>query len=303
MKRQFLLVLIISFVVSWSCYAQDDLMKMAQSEKVPVNDVTLATFKATRLINQPTLECLGARTLDFRISHRFGELNSGSYNAYGIDGPANIRIGLDYSYDGRLMVGIGRTSLGNPDKLFDGFLKYRLLRQKDNGGMPLSVTLFTSIAYTSQVDPTVAITGQDKYYYPTDRLAYAHEVIVGKKFSPKFSLQLSGFLVHNNLTMNIGDKNNVYAIGGATRYKITKSFAITAEYSYCLNNYYTIAPTVHYYDSMGIGFEIETGGHVFQVHLTNSFGISETQYIPFTTSTWANAGIRVGFNISRVFHL
>src|SRR6185436_2451137 len=96
-------------------------------------------FKSTRLINQQTLESVGKRTLDFRISHRFGPVNSGSYGAWGIDGPVNIRLGLDYSFDGRLMFGIGRTSV---DKIVDGFLKYRLLRQTTDGKMPVSVTLF-----------------------------------------------------------------------------------------------------------------------------------------------------------------
>ena len=162
--------------------------------------------------------------------------------------------------------------------------------------MPVSVTLLTSLAYTDERN-----TEPDEYFYQSDRLAYAHEIMVGRKFSPRFSLQLSGFLVHNNLTVNIGDKNDVYALGGLARYKITKSLAITAEYAYRLNNY-TTTPG-NYYDSMGIGIEIETGGHVFQIHLTNSVGIDETQFIPYTSSSWSNAGIRIGFNISRVFHV
>jgi len=116
------------------------------------------------------------------------------------------------------------------------------------------------------------------------------------------SLQLSGFIIHNNLTDSIGDKNNKYAIGAAGRYKITRSFAITAEYAYRLSNNYA-SPLLNYYNSFGIGLEVETGGHVFQVQLTNSYGIVETQYIPFTGTSWKNAGIRLGFNLSRVFHL
>src|SRR5438874_1259013 len=129
MKTQLPLLLIFSFIISHSCTAQNDIMKMAEAEKKEGSEITLATFKSTRLINQPTIECVGPRTLDFRISHRFGLLSSGSYNAYGIDGPANLHLGLDYSYNGRLMLGIGRSS--DVSKLYDGFLKYRLLRQTE----------------------------------------------------------------------------------------------------------------------------------------------------------------------------
>jgi len=299
MKKKFTSALFILSLGTLLCYAQDDLMKTAQAESKPVDDVTLATFKATRLINQPTLECLGPRTLDFKISHRFGTINSGSYNAWGIDGPANLRLGLDYSYDGRLMIGIGRSSAAS--KLYDAFLKYRLLRQKDNGKMPVSVTLFTSIAYTAQEDQTQSATGQDKYFYTTDRLSYAHEIIIGRKFSSKFSLQASGFLVHNNLVQNTGDKNDIYLLAGAARIKLTKSFSLTAEYAYRLNEYTTTPEK--YDDSVGAGIEIETGGHVFQIFVTNSFSMSETEYLPFTSSVDNGGGLRVGFNISRVFHL
>jgi hypothetical protein len=296
MKKQLSLLFIFSFIGIY-CFAQDDLMKMAQLDAKPDNNITIATFKDSRLIDQQTLECLGPQTLNVEISHRFGQINSGSYNAWGIDGPANIRIGLDYSYDGRLMAGIGRTS---DEKLFDGYLQYRLIRQKDDGSMPVSVTLFTSMAYTTLQN----LSGEPEiYFYESDRLSYAHEIMVGRKFTPRFSLQLSGYLIHSNVTQNIGDKNDIYAIGGATRYKLTKSFALTAEYAYCLNNYYATVPNVHYYNSMGVGFEIETGGHVFQILLTNSFGLNETEFVPFTTASWSNAGIRVGFNISRVFHV
>ncbi len=137
------------FFVPFAASAQDDLLgeldKNTTETKVE-NDYVLATFKSTRNINFHTVEVLGKRTLDFRISHRFGELNTGSYNLYGIDGPANIRLGLEYSYDGRLMVGFGRSSY---QKLYDGFLKFRLLRQTENNSMPVSVTLFTSTYYTT----------------------------------------------------------------------------------------------------------------------------------------------------------
>ena len=258
---------------------------------------TAATFKTTRLINTHTLETLGKRTLDFRISHRFGPLNGGAYNAWGIDGPAYIRLSLEYSYDGRLMVGIGRSS---QDKVVDGFLKYRLYRQTDDDAHPLSVTLFSGMYYTGLKDPDIATNGgYDKYGFLSSRLSYAYEIIAGRKFSSSFSLQVSPFYVHYNLAEKFTDKNDMYGVAGAVRYKFSKRSAITAEYAYRISKY-SLDP---YYDSMGIGYEIETGGHVFQMHFTNSTGMVENQFFAHTKTKWSNAGIRLGFNISRVFTL
>ena len=260
-------------------------------------DFVIATFKTTRLVNQHTLETVGPRTLDFRISHRFGAVNSGSYNAWGIDGPANVRLGLEYSPDGRFMFGIGRSSF---DKMVDGFLKYRLLRQTVENGMPVSVTLFTGAYYKAIKDGNKIANGYDKYENLSSRFSYCFEIMIGRKFTPSFSFQVSPWFVHYNLVDNITDKNDSYGLSGLFRLKFTKRAAITMEYAYRLNDFSIVNK---YYDSMSIGYELETGGHVFQIHFTNSFGLVENQFFPRTDSKWNDAGIRLGFNISRVFTL
>jgi hypothetical protein len=282
--------------LSYAVPAQDiwSLADSLQSDSASAN-ITTATFKTTRLINFHTLETLGRRTLDFRISHRFGPVNSGSYDAWGIDGPANIRLGLEYSYDGRLMFGIGRSSY---EKLIDGFVKYRWLRQDDKF-MPLSVTLFAGAYYTAQKDPNASINGYDIYEDGANRFSYNYQAIIGRKFSSRLSLQMAPWMVHYNLVERASDENDVFGIAFAGRFKFAKRQAITFEYGLRLNDY----SSSKYYDSMGIGYEIETGGHVFQVHVTNSFGITENQYFPHTESSWSDGGIRIGFNISRVFTL
>ncbi len=260
-------------------------------------DFVIATFKTTRLVDQHTLETVGPRTLDFRISHRFGAINSGSYNAWGIDGPANIRLGLEYSPNGRFMFGIGRSSV---DKMVDGFLKFRLLRQTVEKGMPVSVTLFTGSYYTAIKDGNKIANGYDKYENLSSRFSYCFEIMIGRKFTPSFSFQVSPWFVHYNLVDNITDKNDSYGLSGLFRLKFTKRAAITMEYAYRLNDFSIVNK---YYDSMSIGYELETGGHVFQIHFTNSFGLVENQFFPRTESKWNDAGIRLGFNISRVFTL
>jgi hypothetical protein len=275
-------------------YSQD---WTAGADTTSGKDYVLATFKGTRVINFQTVEVLGKRTLDFRISHRFGPFSSGSYNAWGIDGPANIRLGLEYSYDGRLMAGIGRSSY---QKLVDGFLKFRWLKQTEDNKMPISLTLFSSAYATFQKDPDKALTGIDIYSEFSNRLSFVHQVIVARKFSPSFSLQIAPVMVHYNLAEDFTDLNDIYLVSAAGRFKLSKRFAITAEYALSVMEY---SKGKDYYNPLGIGIDIETGGHVFQVHVTNAFGIADNQFYPFTNTSWKDNGIRIGFNVSRVFTL
>ena len=291
-KTSLLILLTISF---FSVKGQDSLSTWLDQIDTK-SDYTLATFKSTRVINMHSVETVGKRTLDFRISHRFGNFNSGAQNFWGLDGGASIRLGLEYSYDGRLMGGIGRTSTG---KMFDGFLKYRWIRQTEDDKTPLSVTLLAAAYLTHEKDPLKDVNGYDKYQYFSNRMSYAYEVILARKFSPNFSLQIVPYFVHYNLVESISDLNDMYGVQAGMRYKFTKRSAITAEYAYRINDY----SRRDYYNSFGIGYELETGGHVFQVHITNSFGIVENQFLPYTDTKWNNAGIRLGFNISRVFTL
>jgi len=277
-------------------HAQDDFSKLLEDSTSGVKNYTYATFKTTRVINFHTVETVGERTLDFRISHRFGEVNGGVDNFWGIDGGASIRLGLEYSYDGRLMAGFGRTSY---QKMLDGFLKYKLLRQTDGKGMPVTATLFAGMYCTTAKDPLKQLTGFDRYENFYSRLSYNYQLIVGRKFSQSFSAQIAPWFVHYNQVDGILDGNDIYGVSAAFRYKFTKRMAITAEYAYRINDY----TNKDYYDSFGVGFEIETGGHVFQMHVTNSFGLAENQFLPYTTTQWSDGGIRIGFNISRVFTL
>jgi hypothetical protein len=291
-----ILLLLISSCLNKS-FAQDDLMKILGTDTTNLYGPVSATFKTTRIINVQSLETLGKRTLDFRISHRFGDWSTGSYNFYGMDGPASIRLALEYSYDGRLMAGIGRSSY---EKMYDGFLKYKIIRQKAAYGSPISMTAVSTMDYTTQNDPNQSITGINEYQYPTSRMSFVNELIVGRKFNEKLSLQTSFYMVHYNIVQHLIDKNDIYAAGIAGRYKLTKRFALTGEYVYRITTLYAQGV---YYNPLGFGFEVETGGHVFQIQLTNAFAIDEGQVIPFTTTSWKTMGFRIGFNLSRVFTL
>jgi hypothetical protein len=295
MKRNIAIVLFFIFSAV-QVQAQDiDPMSLLQGlAEAPKDEPVIATFKATRLINQQTIEVGGTRSLDFRIHHHFGPFNSGAYDFWGIDGGASIRLGLEYSYNGRLQFGLGRTSY---EKQIDGFLKYRLLRQSKSGSMPISVTLFSG-AYRNGIKG-LQIGGIDKFKYASDRLSFVQQIIIARKIDDKLSIQITPTMVHYNLVDNLSDKNDAYFLGIAGRYKISNRTAITYEYGAKLLNY----SESKYYDSMGIGLDIETGGHVFQMFLTNSFGMTENQTFARTNSAWADRGFRLGFNVSRMFTL
>jgi Membrane bound beta barrel domain (DUF5777) len=292
-KLIFLLLICVSTV---GVYAQDllgELNTLDSARKEPV----IATFKGTRLINLHTIETLTKGSLDFRISHRFGELNSGGENLWGLDGPATIRLGLDYSVTNKLVVGLGRTSYR---QYFDGFVKYKLWQQQ-TGGKKFSLVGIASVNVTGEKDPNKIVSGIDRYENFSNRMAYMMQILVARKFSEKLSLQLAPTLVHYNLVDRANDKNDIFAIAASGRYKITRSLAITGEYIARPLKYTPVQDD--YFDVLSIGLDIETGGHVFQLFFTNAFAINEVQLIPYTNSSWRDKGIRFGFNISRVFAL
>jgi len=291
MKKIFFLF---SLLIPATAFAQGDTLMLPKLDNV--KEYTSATFKSTRIVNFQSVEVCRKRELEFMIQHRFGEVNGGANSFWGLDNGSSIRLGLGYSYDGRLEIGIGRTSY---EKMVDGYIKYRWLRQTVDGGMPVSLTLYGGAFCTTQQDPNASLNGYNEYHYMVDRLSYCFQPILARKFSKKLSLQFSPTYIHYNVAIKITDKNDVLAFGFAGRYKFNKRMAVTAEYGLKYNSY----TAQKYYNTIGLGWDIETGGHVFQMILTNSTGIVEPQFIPHTTSTWQNGGFRIGFNISRAFNI
>ena len=282
-------MLLVTFLaVSPTVFAQDDLLSLIEDEK-PQTDFAKASFKTTRVINSQSLENTAPGVLDMKISHRFGPLNGGAYELFGLDA-ATIRIGLDYGITDHLMVGVGRSSV---QKTYDGFLKMKLLRQSSGARtMPLTVIWFSGVALNSL-----------KWQFPernnffSSRLAYTHQLIFGRKFTEGFTLQFMPTVVHRNLIPSSEEKHDVIALGVAGRQKLTRRLAVNAEYYYVLPN--QIADNLR--NSLSIGFDIETGGHVFQLHFTNSTAMVEKGFITENTGSWEKGDIRFGFNISRVF--
>lgn len=251
-------------------------------------ELVTGTFKATQLINMPTIESPAKQNLQFLIMHRFGKLNQGAYELFGLDN-ASIRFGLDYGISDRLSVGIGRSSL---DKAFDGSVKWKILQQY-NTGMPISVSLNEVVSnYTQKY--------ADKPYLDAKyRTSYTSQLLIARKFSRNLSLELMPSWIHYNLTPTPDDKTNVFVMSAGGRMKITKRMSIDAEYNYLLPN-----QVVSYkvYNTLSLGLDIETGGHVFQLVFTNAGGMAAPYYLAKADGSWGKGDIFFGFNISRNFN-
>ncbi|MBX2931931.1 MAG: hypothetical protein KF781_08310 [Chitinophagaceae bacterium] len=270
-----------------------DLFEEAKKESAKADsnktELTTATFKSTRLINGHSVETTKKGLLDFRISHRFGRLNQGLYELFGLDN-ATMRMGMDYGITDKLTIGIGRSTF---QKQLDGFMKYKLLAQaKGKNNFPVTVTWVSGIMIKTirETDPAQKRTTAEK-------TSYVHQVMIARKLNEKTSLQIMPTLVHYNLVPLENDPNDLFSLGFGGRYKISKRVSINAEYYWQLNKF------KGYYNSFAIGVDIETGGHVFQLHFTNSTGMTERSFIHETTGYWTKGDIHFGFNISRVFKI
>jgi hypothetical protein len=281
------------FFIPFAMKAQDDLMNLLNENSQKETNYATATFKSTRVMNGHSIERMPPGQLDFRISHRFGTLNSGAYNFFGLD-QSNIHLSLEYGITKWLMIGAGR---GSSEKTFDGFTKFSVLRQSTGAvNMPVSVSVVTSAALK-----TIKFPDPNRTNYFSSRLAYVAQVLVGRKISQALSLQLAPSYIHRNLVTTELDPNDIYSVGAGGRIKLTKRTSLNAEYYYLINPKKDFSQPV--YNPLSLGFDIETGGHVFQLIFTNSLGMIEKAFIGETAGTWTKGDIHFGFNISRVFTL
>lgn len=288
---------VLLFIFNNTAFAQDDLEALLNETSVKKKDFVKYTFKGTRVINLQSVEKVAPGNLQFIIQHRFGALNGGAYQLFGLD-QATIRFGLEYGVAKFLSVGAGRSSF---NKTYDGYVKASLIRQSKGGkgSMSFSLVYFGSIAVNSTHWDDPAIRN-----YFTSRMAYVHQLIIGSKVNENFSFEIVPTLVHKNLVTESTDPNDMFAVGVGMRYKLSRRVSFNAEYIYRIPPSNKSTPGyANYYNSISAGFDIETGGHVFQFHLTNSLPMYEAAFITETSDTWKNGGIHLGFNITRDFVL
>ncbi len=270
----------------------DSLLINETQEKKPATTYTYETFKSTTISNGHSVETLSKGVMDFVINHRFGTLNTGLYEWFGLDN-ATVRIAFDYGITDDLMVGLGHASF---DKQYDGFIKYKLLKQsKGLKNMPITLSaMFTTMVRTTKDPP-----GQNYETPFKDRVFYSWQLLAAHKFSEAFSLQVMPTLVHYNIVSTSNLKNNILSMGVGGRKKITKRMAVNVEYYYNLPS--SKIPGTK--NSLCLGLDIETGGHVFQLIFTNGTGIAPRPFITETNGTWGNGDIHFGFNVHRAFQM
>ncbi|MBM3427970.1 MAG: hypothetical protein FJX95_04245 [Bacteroidetes bacterium] len=288
LKTLTLVTLFFQGILTWAqTDTTTDLLGLLGDEEPVI--YSTATFKSTRVINGQSIENVAGGVMDFRISHRFGTLNSGVHKMFGLD-IASMRLGLEYGITDNWMVGIGRS---NVNEEVDGFTKIKLLKQVESGPkkMPISVSYFGSIVMrgTEWANP-------ERTNYFTSRLYYCNQLLIAKKVDDKLSLQLSPTHVHRNIVATVDIPHDVFAVGLGGRYKLSRRLAVNAEYFKLTQNNIPGAT-----NSLSLGVDLETGGHVFQLHLTNGSSMNEKGFITETTGSWNKGDIQFGFNISRVF--
>jgi hypothetical protein len=281
----------LSVAVLTTAIAQDeDLLKLV-GDDTPEKEYVDYAFKSSRVIMSHSMEMIRPGVMDFRILHRFGNINDGAYEFFGLDN-ATMRMSFDFGVTKNLMFGFGRST---NQKELDGFIKYRIIHQsKGKRTMPFSL-----VAVAGSVLNTLKWTDPTRKNYFTSRLGYYGQMIIGSKLSESVSLQLMPTGVHRNLVSTANDPSDMIAVGAGARIKLSKRISLNADYYYRVNTNETDGT----FNPLSIGFDIETGGHVFQLHFTNAIGMNEKTFLTQTTNEWAKGDIQFGFNISRTFQL
>ena len=273
----------------------DSLMNMLSAPQK--GEPVIATFKATRLILSQTTETVKKKELNFLVIHRFGDIGGsagGGKTMWGLDNSSDIYIGFEYGLTDNLNIDFGRSKF---EQLIELGLKYNILHQKTDDSMPVAVTL---IGKTGLKPYHVNTNVFDDY---TNRFSYIAQAVVARKFSSALSLQVSPIFLRNNLPYPFlaGNEQNIFALSAAGRLKFSKRMGLVLDYVHPFSNFRNNSVDPRFYDGLGVGIEIETGGHVFTINFTNAQAISEINYISDTESKWGKGQFRLGFTISRIF--
>lgn len=304
----YLRVLAAALLLSPAALAQDDLSALFEKDTVRREPV-IATFKSTRIINGQSNETLAKGDLDFRVAHRFGDIggaDGGSKTFFGMDNSTDIRIAFEYGITDRLTAGISRAKgSGSHSQLYEAMGKFKVLQQTMDNRMPVGVTLFGNAVVTAMKSSTDEA---DASYFGnfSHRMSYTGQAVITRKFGNMLSLAVLPTYIHRNRVAFM-DMNDMFALGLGGRLRFSNRVALVVDYFLPFRDQagrdYFEGRGMKFYNPLGVGVEIETGGHVFHLNFTNSTATLENQFIPETTSTWLDGQFRWGFNISRRFSL
>lgn len=292
-------LLLFLLLFPFGLFAQDDMMNILDKETPKRKEYALGVFKGNRIINSQSTEQPAKQTMQFIIAHRFGRMSGSFKEFFGLDN-STIRIGVEYGIIDNLSIGFGRTSF---EKTWDGYIKWRIIRQQTGKwNIPLTITAFTSMSIRSNdwADP-------NRHNFFTSRIAYSYQLLISRKFGSWVSLELMPTLIHRNLVTTVKDHNDVFALGAGISIRASKRVRLNAEYYYVFpKQIVSDYNNEKVRNNLSIGIDIETGGHVFQIHLTNSRSMIEKGFVAETTGNWfpksfKDFGVQLGFNITRGF--
>lgn len=275
-------------------FLSSSLVGFSQSELIA------ETFNSTRIINGHSVETLKKRYLEYRIEHRFGDMlgtAGGAQTGFGFDNASDIRFAFEYGITDKLMIGLARCkgSANAYKSVLDGFVKYRILQQSENE-MPVSMTIIGASIY-SYAKPLTDISLVASYPKLAYRLAYSTQLNLARKMNQRLSLSIMPTWVHRNYVM-ANDVNDLFAVGGAVSFKLSKTWAILTEYYHTLKGEDVL---ISHQNSFSFGAEWCTNGHNFHFNVSNASLFNEAQFIPFTTERWDKGQFRLGFSITRNF--
>jgi len=255
------------------------------------------TFNTTRIGNGHSTETLWKNELDLFFGHKFGDYTNKLKNTFYT---TDVSFGADFGVSNNVLVGAYISKGAGPYReLINGFVKHKVMQQEKNG-KPLNITMFANTSY-STMDASTDNTSPTSFQSWEHRLSYTFQTLISRKINERFSLQIAPTLVHRNYVA-YDDVNTMFSLGFASRYQINKVLGVTAEYYLNVPHNRTILGQT-YYDPLTIGVEFNTGGHVFRILFSNSAGFGESQFIPYTNSTWSNGGFRIGFAFGRLFKM
>lgn len=273
----------------------DSLMNALENNARP--DLVIATFKSPKLVLLQTNETVKKNDLAFWVGHRFGDIGGdfgGSHTLFGLDVATDLYLGFDYGITDELTIGVGRSKA---DETYNFLAKYKLLQQLEEG-MPVSITLFGQSSWITREEFQ-----NNEFPNQSDRISHFTQIIIARKFSSSFSFMLNPSFLARSQVSDPNDKEGLFALGMGGRLKLTKRFSLIADYTWVNGLGRPSDLDTKYYNPLGIGIEIETGGHVFSLNFQNAPFITENNFIPNTQKSWEDGGVRFGFAISRNFYV
>ena len=267
-------------------FSQDDLLNEINQDS-PEDNYATATFKGLKIVNFESTKLTAKKEFTFVVSHRFGSIENGLDSFFGLD-DAVTRLNFIYGITDAINISVSRSSF---QKIYETSLKYRLIKQKENGS-PFTIVGNNSFLINTALDKA----NLPKLEF-NNRLGYTAQFLIARKMSKKLSLQFAPTFFHDNFVLDNNQDNSQFALGLGGRYKLAKRWSLNADYGWHLNR----SSTSPFKNPLSIGIDLETGGHVFQMHFSNAQAMNTNGFLGQATGDWSNGDIYFGFNLSRVF--